>query len=134
MTGLTQIHQCPRCVLRFTSKSELDYHLSNDHTPRPRIEQGAASVASTAVSPAIAVTPTVADPEPARIAARRRSAWSVAWIFGAVGALAVVVAAVASSTSTTLIVLGLAVALVGSYGWIEHVRRWHAGAGRRDIP
>lgn len=29
------IHQCPRCELRFTSRSELEDHLSNDHHPRP---------------------------------------------------------------------------------------------------
>jgi len=34
MSGLTHIHQCPRCELRFTSTSELEYHLSNDHHPR----------------------------------------------------------------------------------------------------
>jgi nucleotide-binding universal stress UspA family protein len=34
---MTRMHvrQCPRCELRFTSSSELDYHLSNDHHPRP---------------------------------------------------------------------------------------------------
>jgi nucleotide-binding universal stress UspA family protein len=30
------VRQCPRCELRFTSSSELEYHLSNDHHPRPR--------------------------------------------------------------------------------------------------
>jgi hypothetical protein len=31
------VRQCPRCELRFTSRSELEYHLSNDHQP-PRAE------------------------------------------------------------------------------------------------
>src|SRR5207244_7477522 len=34
MTGM-HIRQCPRCELRFTSSSELEYHRSNDHHPRP---------------------------------------------------------------------------------------------------
>src|SRR3954447_17825413 len=36
-TAMTRMHirQCPRCELRFTSSSELEYHLSNDHHPRP---------------------------------------------------------------------------------------------------
>lgn len=36
MTGMP-IRQCPRCELRFTSSSELEDHLSNDHRPRPGI-------------------------------------------------------------------------------------------------
>lgn len=34
--AMTRMHvrQCPRCELRFTSSSELEYHLSNDHRPR----------------------------------------------------------------------------------------------------
>lgn len=38
MTGM-HIRQCPRCELRFTSSSELEDHLSNDHRPRSRIDE-----------------------------------------------------------------------------------------------
>src|SRR3954452_19909080 len=38
MTGM-HIRQCPRCELRFTSSSELEDHLANDHRPRSRIAE-----------------------------------------------------------------------------------------------
>ena len=33
MTGLV-VHQCPKCELRFSFRSELEHHLREDH-PRP---------------------------------------------------------------------------------------------------
>jgi Zinc finger, C2H2 type len=30
--SLLTVHQCPECPLRFSSRSELDWHLRNEHT------------------------------------------------------------------------------------------------------
>jgi hypothetical protein len=55
MTGLTHIHQCPRCELKFTSTSELEDHLSNDHRPRRPVEIKPAPVIVAPVAPPPAI-------------------------------------------------------------------------------
>src|SRR5262249_17403322 len=95
MTGI-RIHQCPQCELRFTSRSELEHHLADDHRPRP----ADISNPMTAQPPA---TQQPSQPEPtaertlARPANPARSPW-------------LVVAAAMLAGLVLLIVLGQAVA------------------------
>ncbi len=35
---MTDVHQCPACELRFRFRTELEYHLAEDHQPLPRPE------------------------------------------------------------------------------------------------
>jgi hypothetical protein len=69
MTGLV-IHQCPRCELRFSFRTELEYHLSNDH-PSPRTP-GRAQETGVDSRPNLAAPQPVA-PAAAQPSARRRT-------------------------------------------------------------
>jgi hypothetical protein len=79
------IRQCPRCELRFTSSSELEYHLSNDHRPRPSNdddEVAAAAPNPPSASRAESVDELAAAPRPAGSASKvsvRRRLRSIAW-------------------------------------------------------
>jgi|SRR6185312_793700 hypothetical protein len=53
------IRQCPRCVLRFTSSSELEDHLTNDHRPRPTPASLAPAAPTAPVEPMPVLEPTV---------------------------------------------------------------------------
>ena len=35
------VHQCPRCALQFTFRTEVEYHLAADHRPPSLRPQGA---------------------------------------------------------------------------------------------
>jgi hypothetical protein len=118
MTGLTHIRQCPRCELRFTSSSELEYHLANDHHPRRPVAVKTADVMAPAVAPLLAPPAAEGNGMAAPSRGPRRAAVTLA-VFGAA---IILLAALFTSTSTMLIVIGLAV-LVGSYAWRAHVRR-----------
>src|SRR3954452_23623559 len=65
------IRQCPRCELRFTSSSELQDHLTNDHRPRRDVSD---IVAASAPPPAVPnQTPVPAPPPVVGPAAAPRS-------------------------------------------------------------
>jgi hypothetical protein len=36
---MADVHQCPRCELRFRNKTELDYHWAEEHAPQPPVER-----------------------------------------------------------------------------------------------
>jgi hypothetical protein len=117
MTAL-HIRQCPRCELRFTSSSELDYHLSNDHRPRATVDEPGS-------------TPVAAPPPPPRshasqaavtdLAAASRSQ-VLAWVITLTGLFLVILAAWIASIPIALITAGLVLVLVGCYGW-RHAAR-----------
>jgi hypothetical protein len=117
MTAL-HIRQCPRCELRFTSSSELDYHLSNDHRPRATVdESGATPVAAPPPPPpSHASQATVTD-----LAAASHSQ-VLAWVVTLTGLLLVILAASIASIPIALITAGLVLVLVGCYRW-RHAAR-----------
>jgi hypothetical protein len=136
MTGLTHIHQCPRCELRFTSTSELEYHLSNDHRPRRPVEDVPAIVIPPAVVPA-APPPPVRDivntaSGPRNTANAARGSRRVGTTLAVIGAAMIVLAAVFTSTLTTAIVIGLVLVLIGCYVWRANGRRRHRDTDASD--
>ena len=117
MTGL-HIRQCPRCELRFTSSSELDYHLSNDHHKRPSAhdERPAPALLSPASTPPRAPFPSVPSiPMSPRVRVP-------VWMVTLAGAALIIVVALFEPTSTALITTGLVVGLVVCYRWRARVR------------
>lgn len=129
MSGLTHIHQCPRCELRFTSSSELEYHLSNDHRPRRSVDVEPAAVKGPAAAP-----PPTPGSEGNEIAASARSRQGATVTLALAGAVIVLLAALATSTSTTLIIIGLVLVLVGCYSWRAYGRRHYRDADPRNVP
>jgi hypothetical protein len=108
MTGM-RIRHCPRCELRFTSSSELDYHLAYDHHPRPSADS--MPVAVTTLAPR---GPSF-QAEPGRTAATNRRMRLPGRILGLTVVALVVLVGSFTSASTTLITVGLALALTGFY-------------------
>ena len=95
MTGI-RIHQCPQCELRFTSRSELEHHLADDHRPR------AANVSDPMTAPEPATQqPNQPEPTPERTLARPAKPARSPWLVVAAAMLVVLV---------LLIVLGQGVA------------------------
>jgi hypothetical protein len=117
MTAL-HIRQCPRCELRFTSSSELDYHLSNDHRPRATVDEPGSNpvAAPPPPPPSHASQATVTD-----LAAASRSQ-VLAWVVALTGLFLVILAAWIASIPIALITAGLVLVLVGCYGW-RHAAR-----------
>jgi hypothetical protein len=121
MTAL-HIRQCPRCELRFTSSSELDYHLSNDHRPRATVDEPGST-------PVAAPPPPPPPPPPSHasqaivtdLAAASRSQ-VLAWVVALTGLFLVILAAWIASIPIALITAGLVLVLVGCYGW-RHAAR-----------
>jgi hypothetical protein len=116
MTGLTYIHQCPRCELRFTSSSEMQQHLRDDHRPRPPVEERPVHV------PTRTLTPEVPARMPGNAVTRAHGRRYSGAILLAAGAVCIVLAGFLTSTSTMLIVIGLVLALAGCYGLLAHAR------------
>ena len=128
MTSLV-VHQCPKCELRFSFRSELEYHLSADH-PVP------ASLARTRtqVDEAPAPEPQSARPldVPPVAAVRYGSARWQPRVFGLLFAFAavllVVYAALFATASAAVIVAAVVATLVAIYvrrsrGWPRLPRR-----------
>jgi hypothetical protein len=42
-------HQCPRCPLRFSYRTEVEWHLATDHAPRRRLDSADSDAESVAV-------------------------------------------------------------------------------------
>ena len=126
MTGLV-LHQCPKCELRFSFRSELEHHLREDHPQPAEVEPTpAVKDAETPVAvPLPKAPPVMPTPE-----TRRRPAWSrarlAAFLLAFAGVLLVTYAAVFVSTSTAVVLAALALAL----SWV-HVRR---SRGRARLP
>src|SRR5690242_17997045 len=113
-----RIRQCPRCELRFTSSSELQDHLTNDH--RPRRDASEAVVAPVPAAPQ--TTPAAAPPPVARPAtAHRLRALTSALALTAVVLIALV--AWLAPTPIALITSALVVLLAMYYLWRARIRR-----------
>jgi uncharacterized membrane protein YccC len=116
MTAL-HIRQCPRCELRFTSSSELDYHLANDHRPRPAVDDAPPTTVRTPLPPPDHPSQaTVNDLAPVP-----RSGVST-WIVTLASLLLITLAGWIGSIPTALITAGLVVILVACYRW-RHTAR-----------
>jgi hypothetical protein len=109
MTGV-RIRQCPRCELRFTSSSELEYHLAYDHHPRPSADSPRAAVAIALVRPGHLLRA-----EPDRTVASRRRSHLPGWILGSIVVALFFLVGSFASGSMTLITVALALALTGFY-------------------
>lgn len=111
MTGLV-VHQCPKCVLRFSYRTEMEYHLREDHPQRAPAEQ---APAVTDGETAVRVALPKGSPVTAPLARQRGTGWSrartAALMLSVAGALIVVYAAVFVSLSTAVIVAALLLAL-----------------------
>ena len=131
MTGF-RIYQCPRCELRFTSSSEMESHLADDHRPRADLDdQGPAAKASAPPpQPHAPPQPVESAAEPARAgpAEPRQRHW-IAVVAAAAGLAVLVLLIVLVSTPATLISAALLVGLVAFYGWRASIR---AGPRRRE--
>ena len=114
MTGM-RIRQCPRCELRFTSSSELDYHVAYDHHPRPSADGPRAAVATL-------VRPVPVRAEPDRTVATRRWSRLPGWILGSIVVALFFLIGSFVSPRTTVISVGLALALTGFYVWWARTR------------
>jgi Flp pilus assembly protein TadB len=126
MTGLV-VHQCPKCELRFSFRTELEYHLKEDH-PAPAIphdttdspDTGRAGETSPAPLPAVRPVAVRGDGS----TSKRRLAALVCAI--ATVALVAYVAIVISNVWTAVVITALVVALATFY--VRHAR------GRARIP
>ena len=117
MTGI-RIHQCPQCELRFTSSSELEHHLADDHRPRANANNPPTAPQEPAES---APGPQSKEPEPAaeptRTAAanRARLPWHV--VLGAALVAVLVVLIVVGYAVAAWVVGAMLVALTVFLSW-----------------
>lgn len=111
------IRQCPRCVLRFTSSSELEDHLRNDHRPRQSLDEGLVSSPQTSVESQMSVPVQNVD-EPV-ISPRSHVR---AWMSAAAGVLMIALVAWLALRATGLITIALVVLLVVCYQWRARAR------------
>ncbi len=118
MTGLVHIHQCPRCVLRFTSTSEMQDHLSNDHRPRERADSS-----PTVHAPPVAVVTAVTTPAPPQprtapsVDHTARGSRLLGWVLTLAGLALIILTAWFTSTPTAVITTVLVLGLAASYAW-----------------
>jgi Flp pilus assembly protein TadB len=121
------VHQCPKCELRFSFRTELEHHLREDH-PQPA-PAGPASAVKVDDAPARTATP-VAAPARTRAETAERGGWSHARLAGLLLAVAtallVAYAAVFVSIWAALVVAG--VVLVLSWFYVRRLR------GRPRLP
>ena len=123
MTGLV-VHQCPKCELRFSFRTELEYHLGVDH-PAPEDDRAEnlnavhTADAGPAATPAGELVPSVR---------RHGSKLRVVGLACAIAVLTLVAgaAAIAFSVSTAVVITALMLVLTAAY-----VRR---ARGRARIP
>ncbi len=110
---LMHIRQCPRCELRFTSSSELDDHLINDHRPRRSPENSALASSPQPAAPPQAPAPVAPADELAASSRSRKRSWTVALV----GLLVIALAAWLAPTPTAVVISGLIVLAAGWYLW-----------------
>jgi Flp pilus assembly protein TadB len=111
------IRQCPRCELRFTSSSELQDHLTNDHRPRRDPSDNLA----VPPPPVRTHTPAPAPPLMVGPAAAPRSR-AVAWVLALVGLLLIALVAWLASPLIALITSAWVVLLALCYLWRFRIR------------
>ena len=116
---MTSVHirQCPRCELRFTSSSELEHHLIEDHRPRRSTDD------QSPAAPATVPTPQRLSRDSARtdVIPPPRSHVPV-WLI-AVTALVLVLAMVSfAPTLTSAITTALIVVMASGFWWRARIR------------
>ena len=124
MTGM-RIRQCTRCELRFTSSSELEYHLANDHRPRQSLDNRGV-VPPAPVVPASVPSETRRIPDPPR-SPRPLMRIRVILLAGLLLVVVVVVSWLAPA-SIALITVALVALLALCYRWRARGRAQHASA------
>ena len=126
MTGLV-VHQCPKCELRFSFRSELVYHLASDH-PEPAAAPDAP--VTNEVRPTSVVLP-VTRPHAGHVdraprASARRRVRLVGLLLAAAAVLLVAYVAVWFSVAAAVVIAVLLLVLTGI-----HLRR---SRGRVRLP
>lgn len=123
------VHQCPKCELRFSFRSELEYHLNADHPVPAAVERTSAKPAEPASPGTLLATPPVATAvDTARPVDARRRLPLVGLLLAVAAVLLVAYAAVVVSVSTTVIIAVAALLVVAIYarryrGWPRVPRR-----------
>ena len=115
---MMHIRQCPRCELRFTSSSELEDHLTNDHRP---LEDHSDVTVAPAPSAALSQLPDV-EPSPVVSPAAARGLRVLTWVFALAGLLLIGLMAWLASTATAVITSALVVLLALCYLWRARTR------------
>lgn len=122
MTGLA-VHQCPKCELRFSFRTELEYHLRVDHPVQADVEPAAVKVDEAPARDALLAAPPVA---PSLALARRGGArWQrrlAASLLAIVVMLLAAYVAVVVSISAAIVIAAVVLVLVGVY--VRHSRGW----------
>jgi hypothetical protein len=106
------VHQCPKCELRFSFRSELEHHLRSDHPAPASVERAMVDVATVPAATALLVAPAAAAS--ARRARRQLPVVSLFLVLAAV--LLVTCAAMFLSLSATVMITVAVLLLVGMYG------------------
>lgn len=116
MTGIV-VHQCPRCELRFSFRTEMEHHVREDHSRPAAVEQAPAVDVDEAGEPATGpAAPPVTVPGPH--ARRQASQARLAGLLLAVAAVLVgAYAAVFVSLSSAAIFAGAVLILAVAYVW-----------------
>ena len=120
-------HQCPKCELRFSFRSELAYHLESDHPEPAAVPDAPVKNDARPASEVLPVTPPSAghlDPVPRGSARRRRSL--VGLLLAAASFLLAVCVAVGFSAATAVVITVVLLVLIAIY-----VRR---SRGRARLP
>jgi hypothetical protein len=131
MTGLV-VHQCPKCELRFSFRTELEHHLTVDHPAPATVRQAAVQVdeAQTPTAAGGASLPRAPASVPSAASDGFGGAgWGArlpALLLAVLSVLAVAYTALFVSISTAVIIAVLVLALAGIY-----VRR---SRGRPRLP
>lgn len=123
------VHQCPKCQLRFSFRTELEYHLREDHRQPQTVDQAPAAEADQARNTgSLRAASLATTPIPA--GARRHSTWTRTRLAGLLLAIAAVVmvtyTAVSASISSAVVVA--AAALMLSIVYLRRLR------GRARVP
>jgi hypothetical protein len=115
MTGLV-VHQCPKCELRFSFRTELEHHLNVDHPTPATVRPTAAKVdeaRARALPPSPPVAPSVA---PARRGGTGWQARFAGLLLAIASVLLVAYAAVSVSISTAVVIAVVVFVSGGIYG------------------
>jgi hypothetical protein len=124
MTGLV-IHQCPKCELRFSFRTELEHHLNVDHPVPPPLERAVVKVDEAPATDVVLMTPRVV---PNRHGDARWQRGAYGLVLAVAAMLLVAYAAVFVSMSSAVVIAVVLLLLVAMYvrrsrGWPRLPRR-----------
>jgi len=108
------VHQCPKCELRFSFRTELEHHLRVDHPAPVTAGRAAVNAAEVPAASALLLVAPPAVTSRRRVGARRRlPVVGLLVVFAA--ALLVAYSAISLSTSATAIIAVAVFMVVASY-------------------